>query len=140
MIFHSFIMAYGHYYFFVSKLVTSTTSTTHAMLTLHFLYLFLIPDRMCIKTSGMETRELIYKRQVVQEKENLLEHLWEEYSWKILSYKNRTKEVVSSDINEQGKVWLEFYIFTRADNIFQKSLEIGFRCSWWLGNLLRKDI
>ena len=39
---------------FCVELVTSTTCTTHAMLTLHFLYLFLIPDRMCIKDEFAE--------------------------------------------------------------------------------------
>lgn len=62
---------------FSVELVTSATCTGHVMLALHLLYLFLIPLvewvlRMNLQNlwilKWMETRELIHKGQVVQEK------------------------------------------------------------------------
>lgn len=59
------------------ELVSSATCTAHVMLAFHLLYLFLIPLvewvlRMNLQNlwilKWMETRELIHKGQVVQEK------------------------------------------------------------------------
>ena len=62
---------------FSVELVTSATFTAHVMLALHLLYLFLTPLVECVLRMNlqnlwilkwMETRELIHKGQVVQEK------------------------------------------------------------------------